>query len=92
MNAYARYFRKTQIEPAVPQQCVQANFNGTKLRCTLIPVPPMAEQERIVAKVSELLSLCNDLESKLNLALRGSDALFSSVLNLALNQPDFAAQ
>ena len=36
----AKYYRKTQIEPEVTQQCGQANFNGTKLRHSLIPIPP----------------------------------------------------
>ena len=58
------YFRRTQIEPEITQQCGQANFNGTKLANTLIPFAPLAEQHRIVAKVDQLMSLCDDLESK----------------------------
>ncbi len=58
----APYFRKTQILPELQQQCGQANVNGTKLRNMVIPVPPLAEQRRIVAKVDELMSLCNRLE------------------------------
>ena len=32
------------------------------LRSTLAPIPPLAEQERIVAKVSELMAVCDRLE------------------------------
>ena len=59
------YFRKTQIEPEITQQCGQANFNGTKLGMSSIPLPPHAEQHRIVAKVDQLMALCDELEAKL---------------------------
>ncbi|MFM2217632.1 MAG: hypothetical protein RL240_1950 [Planctomycetota bacterium] len=58
----APYFRRTQIEPEVVQQCGQANFNGTKLASTIVPVPPLAEQHRIVAKVDQLMALVDELE------------------------------
>ena len=59
------YFRQTQIELEITQQCGQANFNGTKLKNTIIPLPPLAEQKRIVAKINCLMSLCDTLEAKL---------------------------
>ncbi len=40
----APYFRSTQIEPEVVQQCGQANFNGTKLSLCLIPIPRRKER------------------------------------------------
>ncbi len=61
----APYYRQTQIEPEVVQQCGQANFNGTKLASTIVPVPPLAEQRRIVAKVDQLMALVDQLESQL---------------------------
>ena len=76
----ARYFRKTQIEPEVTQQCGQANFNGTKLRSTLIPLPPLAEQKRIVAKVNQLLALCDALETGLLRAESVSESLLSTLI------------
>ena len=39
MAMNAPYFRQTQIEPEVVQQCGQANFNGTKLSSTVVPSP-----------------------------------------------------
>jgi len=46
----APYFRETQVAPELKQQCGQANVNGTKLRNMLNPLPPVAEQHRIVAR------------------------------------------
>lgn len=61
------YYRQTQIEPEITQQTNQANFNGTKLANTFLPLPPLKEQKRIVAKVDELMRLCDELEHTLTL-------------------------
>lgn len=45
-----------------------------------IPVPPLAEQHRIVAKVHELMQLCNHLEDQLTAADLKSKALVDSVV------------
>ncbi len=80
----SQYFRKTQIEPEVTQQCGQANFNGTKLANTLVPLPPLTEQRRIVAKVDQLMALCDELEAKLKQAQEGSAALLEAVVREVL--------
>ena len=36
-------------------------LSATKLSYFCIPIPPLAEQERIVAKIDELMSLCEAL-------------------------------
>ena len=58
-------FRETQIVPLIKKQTGQANVNGTALKHMLVPVPPLAEQRRIVAKVDELMALCDRLEASL---------------------------
>jgi type I restriction enzyme S subunit len=39
-------------------------INQTELNRILVPVPPLAEQKRIVAKVDELMALCDELEAQ----------------------------
>lgn len=82
----APYFRATQIVPELQQQCGQANVNGTKLRNMLVPVPPLAEQLRIVAKVDELMSLCDQLETRLSVTQDERLHLLEAVLHDALSE------
>lgn len=84
----APYFRATQIVPELQQQCGQANVNGSKLRNMLIPLPPHAEQCRIVAKVGELMALCDHLEAQLAKAQAETSHLLESVLHYALAGPE----
>ena len=43
----------------------QVNISQAKLREVLVPVPPLAEQRRIVAKVDALMALCDALKARL---------------------------
>ncbi len=43
----------------------QPNLNLGKIKETLMPLPPLAEQHRIVAKVDELMALCDQLKAQL---------------------------
>ena len=56
------------------------------------PVPPLAEQHRIVAKVEELMALCDQLESHLTTAQNETGRLLESVLHDALNETSKRAQ
>jgi type I restriction enzyme S subunit len=54
------------------------------LRDFLVPLPPLAEQLRIVAKVDELMALCDQLEAQLSTTRTDSRRLLESVLEAAL--------
>jgi type I restriction enzyme S subunit len=81
----APYFRATQIVPELQQQCGQANVNGSKLRNMMIPFPPLAEQHRIVAKVDELMAVCDRLEGQLTTIQTESSRLLAAALHLAFS-------
>jgi type I restriction enzyme S subunit len=59
-------FRKTQIEPHLKQQCGQANVNGTIMKNMIVPIAPIEEQKRIIAKLEELFGICDSLKNLLN--------------------------
>jgi type I restriction enzyme S subunit len=54
------------------------------LRNILFPFPPLAEQHRIVAKVDELVALCDQLEAQLATTQTDSRRLLEAVLRDAL--------
>lgn len=49
-----------------------------------IPLPPLAEQQRIVAKVDELMAICDRLEAQLTTTQTESRRLLEAVLHEAL--------
>jgi type I restriction enzyme S subunit len=55
-------------------------LNLNLLTSFLIPLPSLAEQKRIVAKVDQLMHLCDELETKLNQSKKDSEMLMQAVL------------
>jgi len=68
----------------------QPNISKVKIVNTLIPLPPLAEQHRIVAKVDVLMALCDQLEQQLNQADQQRRRLLEAVLAEALVEPEQA--
>jgi type I restriction enzyme, S subunit len=61
------------------------HFTGKGLSSLLVPLPPLAEQHRIVARVDELMALCDQLEAELIATDADSRRLLEAVLHEALN-------
>lgn len=69
----------------------QPNISREKIIATVIALPPLEEQHRIVAKVDELMSLCDALEAQTEASISAHQTLVETLLNALLlpntNQP-----
>ncbi len=59
-------------------------------RKAVFPLPPLAEQHRIVAKVDELMALCDQLEAQHNNAADAHEQLVSHLLSTLTQSQDAA--
>lgn len=85
---FVRYVESVQMGIAYPAINDGQFFSG------FIPLPPLAEQHRIVAKVDELMALCDQLEAQQNNAAQAHEKLVSHLLGTltqSQNADDFSA-
>ena len=61
-------------------------LNQRILKALLFPIPPLAEQKAIVAKVEKLLALCDALENEIKGNQVHAEMLLQSVLREAFSQ------
>ena len=66
----------------------QANIGITALREMLIPLPPINEQEQIVAKLEELMAFCDGLEQNIKESQGYNEKLLQQVLRESLQPKD----
>ena len=59
-------------------------INKTTVSSLPVPVPPLAEQHRIVAKVDQLMALCDKLEAKLKQSQTDSEQLMDAMVQNVL--------
>ena len=85
-----------RIEPGSETSLVSGTTNQVELNINavaslIIPLPPLAEQHRIVAKVDELMQLCDQLEHKQNNSLQTHRQLVSTLLTKLTEATDSQA-
>jgi type I restriction enzyme S subunit len=71
---------QSQIEGVASGTTNQIELNTSTVISHLFPLPPLAEQHRIVAKVDELMALCDQLENQHNNAAEAHEKLVTHLL------------
>jgi type I restriction enzyme, S subunit len=83
-NKYLYYFLRSKIMiDYVESKMIGMAYpaiNDTKFLKAPFPLPPLAEQKCIVAKVDQLMNLCDELETRLNQSKKDSEMLMQAVL------------
>lgn len=85
----SKQYIKIVIESSYFLNYAQHNSTGTTIKNLSlkamnlfpVPLPPLAEQKRIVAKVDELMKLCDQLEASLRQQHQRAAALAASAIN-----------
>ncbi|HIF9134945.1 TPA: restriction endonuclease subunit S [Photobacterium damselae] len=66
----------------------QPKMNQAKMNSILVLLPPENEQRRIIAKVDELMALCDQLEQQTEASIEAHQLLVSTLLNTLTNSAD----
>jgi type I restriction enzyme, S subunit len=79
------------IKPFIEQKMVgmadsQVNISQASMRIFIIPLPPLSEQQRIVAKLEELMGYCDRLEKEIKAAKARNEELMEVVLREVIQQ------
>lgn len=77
-------FAQPEIKMAAYQMAGQPNIKIPTLTERIFPLPPLAEQQRIVEHVDELMDLCNKLEESIIRNQEITERLYQSALKEAL--------
>jgi len=92
VRSYSKFFLFVLMSPLF-QEAILTNSTGTavkgikaaRLKRIRVLLPPLAEQHRIVARVEELMALCDRLEAQITTTQTESRRLLEAVLHEALN-------
>jgi type I restriction enzyme S subunit len=91
INNHAAYARSYYAEEASGTSFSMKNVSRDVIYMLPVPLAPLAEQIRIVAKVDELMCICDQLEVRLSYVDAQSRALLEAVLHHALSDPPESA-
>ncbi|HEX2950740.1 MAG TPA: restriction endonuclease subunit S [Armatimonadota bacterium] len=81
-----RYFPELMRSPLAkrqfdaPQRGIKNSFRLGDVGEMIIPLPPLPEQHRIVAKIDQLMALCDTLEEQIDAATDKQTALLNAVM------------
>jgi type I restriction enzyme, S subunit len=73
------------IEDRAAGSTNQVELTAQMATSQIVPIPPIAEQHRIIAKVEELMALCDQLEAQHVTIESDSRRLLEAVLHDALS-------
>jgi type I restriction enzyme S subunit len=87
VRAYVRHFLELNYQDMrkVASGGVQPNLNLSLVRAVAVPLPPLAEQQRIVAEVDRRLTLVRSVETEVDTNLKRAQALRQSMLSKAFS-------
>lgn len=87
--AYAIKAQKQLMEASATSTTI-LYLNKTRCEILPLPLPPLAEQNRIVARVDQFMSLCDQLEAGLMRSQAESERLMEAVVGKMLTGGDSA--
>jgi len=77
---------RQKIESFCATTAGNIGISATNLKTVAVPVPPLAEQKRIVAKVGQLLSQCDELSTRLHQRQSATQELLTATIHHLLHQ------
>lgn len=85
------FISRVLASPLLKGELAERSHGGTMdilnlglLRSVAIPLPPISEQHRIVAKVDQLMALCDQLKARLNQARQVHEQLANALVEQAV--------
>ena len=70
---------------AIGTSSTMVKINQETITYSLVPLPPLSEQKRIVEKVDELMKLCDQLEEQTKQGQKNAGVLMDVVLKESFN-------
>ena len=87
IKLYVYWFLKSKTRSfrSIDQGAAQPNLNTDLIKAEQIPIPPLAEQQRIVNEVERWFAVIDELESNEGDLLKAIDQAKSKILDLAIH-------